>query len=379
NWSKTGSKSQIPPDFENPSTPKSPFRRQIITSRPEQRFHRRRGTISRNSSIPTAMVRKHKDEGNVEPARQYFTWTDELDKILVKCLISLAELKKVDERGKFNAGAYKDLERMMEEAKPGCGVKSDPNIMSRCKLLKQRFLALRELKGLSGARWDDNHKMVVIEDSVYADYVTSHVNCAKLNRVPFPYYDGLEFVFGKVCATGTKVVGLEELDKPSPQIEVSNNLRLGLTKPSDGESPNCGGQRVEEELVVIDDEVPPHTPTDKKNQSDNGNQSEATSRRKRPRRSSTTAETVTNEDDELKPMLREIVSSLRSMIRESDTIKKNRSMLLKEIAKIDGITDEQAMDAAYNLVKDADRMEFFYGLDSDQERKRFILRVLRAP
>ncbi|CAN0906782.1 hypothetical protein LINGRAHAP2_LOCUS24440 [Linum grandiflorum] len=36
---------------------------------------------------------------------------------------------------------------MIERAKPGCGVKTDPNIMSRVKTLKQKFLAVQELRG----------------------------------------------------------------------------------------------------------------------------------------------------------------------------------------------------------------------------------------
>ncbi|CAN1240099.1 hypothetical protein LINGRAPRIM_LOCUS2603 [Linum grandiflorum] len=84
---------------------------------------------------------------------------------------TLVDLKKVDDKGCFAPGAYKDLERMLEEEKPGCGVKSDPNIVSRCKLLKKRFLAVQELKNLSGAGWDEVRKMVVIDDTVYADYV----------------------------------------------------------------------------------------------------------------------------------------------------------------------------------------------------------------
>ncbi|CAN1240098.1 hypothetical protein LINGRAPRIM_LOCUS2603 [Linum grandiflorum] len=118
------------------------------------------------------MGRKKKKEDETEqPGREYFTWTDELDQLLVRCMHTLVDLKKVDDKGCFAPGAYKDLERMLEEEKPGCGVKSDPNIVSRCKLLKKRFLAVQELKNLSGAGWDEVRKMVVIDDTVYADYV----------------------------------------------------------------------------------------------------------------------------------------------------------------------------------------------------------------
>ncbi|CAN1121058.1 hypothetical protein LINPERHAP2_LOCUS553 [Linum perenne] len=60
---------------------------------------------------------------------------------------------------------------MMEHEKSGCGVKADPNIISRVKTLKAKFLAMQELRGLSGAGWDDTLKMVDIPDTVYEEYV----------------------------------------------------------------------------------------------------------------------------------------------------------------------------------------------------------------
>ncbi|CAN0837586.1 hypothetical protein LINGRAHAP2_LOCUS1849 [Linum grandiflorum] len=63
------------------------------------------------------------------------------------------------------------LEDMMEHAQSGCSVKADPNIMSRVKTLKQKFLAIQELRELSGAGWDETLKMVILEDHVFAVYV----------------------------------------------------------------------------------------------------------------------------------------------------------------------------------------------------------------
>ncbi|CAN1177747.1 hypothetical protein LINPERHAP2_LOCUS33284 [Linum perenne] len=85
--------------------------------------------------------------------------------------------KKIDPKGKFNPGAYDELERMMLVDKPGCGIKADPNIISRVKTLKAKFLALQELRGLSGAGWDDGAKQVDIDDTVYAEYVAVRMLC----------------------------------------------------------------------------------------------------------------------------------------------------------------------------------------------------------
>ncbi|CAN1825293.1 hypothetical protein LINPERHAP1_LOCUS35955, partial [Linum perenne] len=161
---------------------------------------------------------------------------DDLDQLLVKSILAIADDKKVDEKGKFANGAHTLLERLMLHEKPNCGVKASPNIVSRCKTLKAKFLAVQELRGLSGAGWDDVKKAVDIDDTSYAEYVEKHPHCAKLNRVPFPCYDGLEKVFGKIRATGKSAIGIEELDQPVPNIEFVGNMQLGWKSSGSGEN-----------------------------------------------------------------------------------------------------------------------------------------------
>ncbi|CAN1331939.1 hypothetical protein LINPERPRIM_LOCUS35534 [Linum perenne] len=60
---------------------------------------------------------------------------------------------------------------MMLVGKPGCGIKVDPNIISRVKTLKAKFLAIHELRVLSGAGWDDISKQVDLDDIVYGEYI----------------------------------------------------------------------------------------------------------------------------------------------------------------------------------------------------------------
>ncbi|CAN1346522.1 hypothetical protein LINPERPRIM_LOCUS40782, partial [Linum perenne] len=122
---------------------------------------------------------------------------------------------------------------MMLVDKPTCGIKADPNIISRVKTLKSKFLAIQELRGLSGAGWDDACKRVDIDDTVYAEYVQNHPHCAKLNRVSFPLYDGLAFVFGKVRATGKGAIGLEELNQVCPPIEEPQQFMFDWISPGE--------------------------------------------------------------------------------------------------------------------------------------------------
>ncbi|CAN0912189.1 hypothetical protein LINGRAPRIM_LOCUS814 [Linum grandiflorum] len=227
-------------------------------------------------------------------------------------MIEMVDQKKVDDKGKFMAGAYKEMERLIEEAKPGCGVKWDPYILSRIKTLKMKFLVVQELKGLSGAGWDESRKMVLLDDHVYADYVANHKDYAKMNRVPFPYYDGLECVFGKARATSEKAVGLDELDDPCPRIEVQKTMTLGWTDPTVGDQQQADGQRVHgDDYINLEDEVPPPTPTEKANQSERDNQSEASSKEN--------VKSLGDEEDYLQPMLERTIRSIEAMAGDSES------------------------------------------------------------
>ena len=106
-----------------------------------------------------------------------------------------------------------------------------------------------------------------------------------------------------------------------------------------------------EGFINLDDEVPPATPTDK------GNQSDATSGPKRPRRFSKAA--TTGDDDELTPLLKETVCSLRELVGESAAHKSQRAVMWTELGKIEGITKRQAVRVINKSVKDPDLMDFF--------------------
>ncbi|CAN1153814.1 hypothetical protein LINPERHAP2_LOCUS19641 [Linum perenne] len=197
------------------------------------------------------------DSDDGEGGRSYFPWNDELDQLLVKSILAIADDNKVDAKGKLANGAHTLLERLMLHEKPNFGVKASPNIVSRCKTLKTKFLAVQELRRLSGAGWDDVKKVVDIDDTSYVDYVEKHPHCAKLNRDPFPCYDGLERVFGKICATGKSAIGNEELDQPVPNIVIPGNMQLGWKSSGSGE--NQPSPTDQDEQAHIDDRTKLHS------------------------------------------------------------------------------------------------------------------------
>ncbi|CAN1165274.1 hypothetical protein LINPERHAP2_LOCUS26058 [Linum perenne] len=228
---------------------------------------------------------------------RYFHWNDKLDQLIVKCMRTLVD----EPKGKFIAGAYLVLEQMLKH--------DSPSVL--------------------------------------------HPHCAKTNRVPFPCYDALAYVFGKngditnvkTDQTGHPSNTPERTKVPSPSVNAGNSKATS---------------RRNRAFSII------------------GFGSVASLRfsnfwRNRARRSNIeTPSDVT----ELKPMIEDAARSLRSMVRESDEDHKQRSMVLPELEMIEGLTEDQVYDEAIQLGNDDGMLELFFNIATNQGRKRFIERLL---
>ena len=97
------------------------------------------------------------------------TWTTLEDTSLVECLVQM----KTDGTG-FNKGYYKDLEEMLKEKLPNCGLKANPHIMSRIRTMKKQWQLQYDMvqnKNTYGFGWDPEKKCVIAEDHVWDEYI----------------------------------------------------------------------------------------------------------------------------------------------------------------------------------------------------------------
>jgi hypothetical protein len=70
------------------------------------------------------------------------------------------------------------LEKIIVQKLPNCGLKANPHIESRLKTLRKQTLAISDMiANSSGFSWDHEKKMVVCEKQVFDDWV----------KVNFPY------------------------------------------------------------------------------------------------------------------------------------------------------------------------------------------------
>ncbi|KAK3194373.1 hypothetical protein Dsin_025683 [Dipteronia sinensis] len=112
---------------------------------------------------------------------------------------------------------------MMSDKIPGCGLRAQPHIDSRIKLLKKQYHAIFEMLGpsASGFGWNDELKCVVVEKNVFDEWVKSHPTVKGLRNKHFPYYEEFGIVFGKDRANGQGAMGffetVEEIDNEDDQ------------------------------------------------------------------------------------------------------------------------------------------------------------------
>ncbi|CAN1160539.1 hypothetical protein LINPERHAP2_LOCUS23374, partial [Linum perenne] len=200
-------------------------------------------TPFRGQRCDADMTKRRRDENATENPRDYYKWTDQTDSVLVECMQDMAKQQQV-ENGQFKAGAFKEIEKMMEVLLVGHGIKASPHIKSRIKVLKKQFQIVQELRGLSGAGWNDELKCVNIEDSSFSEHVQNHSYCSGWNRKPFPLYDGLLAVSGKSRTNGKGALGINENvgvpDSRAPKDDHFEGINIDNVIPIVDEETNAG-------------------------------------------------------------------------------------------------------------------------------------------
>ncbi|CAN0904396.1 hypothetical protein LINGRAHAP2_LOCUS23075 [Linum grandiflorum] len=117
-----------------------------------------------------------------------------MDDCLINVMLDLAKNNQY-QNGSFRPGTYHEMEKQLLLLDPGCGVKVNPNIVSRVKTLKRKFNRVKELRALSGAGWNDALKQVELDPIIY---------------IPIPRYDELAMIFSNSSATGKGARGIND-------------------------------------------------------------------------------------------------------------------------------------------------------------------------
>uniref|UniRef100_A0A803P5U9 Myb/SANT-like domain-containing protein n=1 Tax=Cannabis sativa TaxID=3483 RepID=A0A803P5U9_CANSA len=261
------------------------------------------------------------------------------------------------DNGTFKPGYLQQLEKMMNDRIPNSGIKAQPHIDSRLKILKRQYTAISDMLGpsASGFGWSEELKCVVADKIVFDEWVKSHPTAKGLLNKPFPYYNELAIVYGKDRATGDGVMGFSEtLD------EIAEEINNGWN-----------------------DDYDPFDTLDEinANASMNSNIPSSQTARKTKRKSNSgdpLVELLSKSVQEFSTMQASASDSIRKLAdcfqHEADSVPR-RMNLYEEIKKVDGLTNSQRLKIGKLLISNQPHIDYFFTLE-EEFKLDFLLGML---
>ncbi|KAG8377351.1 hypothetical protein BUALT_Bualt08G0024100 [Buddleja alternifolia] len=291
-------------------------------------------------------------------------WTSDEHENLINSLIELNEKSIYNtEGGGFKHGVFKELERILQVKLPGHGLKENPHIQSRYKLLKrqyQHFYDLRAAGQGSGFGWDDNRKCLTTSTDVWEEYMQSHSDCGFLKK-PFIHYDQLAIIWGKDRATGNNS------EAPGDIIEDLDNEQ---DEENDDNTDTMAG------LDDIDSRF---------TQPSSVKQPDGESSKQGPRKRRKNADGLMSGLKDIVEMMgnhlkesREQMSNMINVIAAPEQQNMdNRQKLNEELRKISSLSLSERFKVGRELVRDKDSLDYFFTIEDD-EKEVFVRELLQS-
>ncbi|CAL5406043.1 unnamed protein product [Camellia sinensis] len=311
-------------------------------------------------SVATSHSRKKSkgkaDAGSIGSRR---IWTKREELFLISAMRDLCNNPKwkVD-NGQFKSGFYGELEKRIIMAFPGSDLRACPHIESKIKIWRKHYGLLYEMTKLSGFRWNDTEKMVLVDsDDVWENFVRRQPSASSMRNKSFPYYEDWLVLFGKDRATG------ELAEDPADAVEAIA-VEEAMGEKGDG-SPA-------KQFNVADFEC---------SMSTNGNASNSSTFSKGGTKRARTTEGIANN-------IATMTETLGSFLDKTDTrlgeivkrigyqhdLSQARRSVNAELLKLP-LTSTQRLTAGSLIVKDAQRVDFFFSL-SDADKLEWVCLLL---
>lgn len=300
-------------------------------------------------------------------------WSKDEESALIEGLLKLKDDPQWRaEGGNFKQGYLGKLEEIINAKLCGCGLKATPHIESKTKIFRDKYNVVCKMLRTSGFSWDDTTKMIKCDRQSYLDFVKNHRLARGLWKVPFPYLEELEKIFGVDRAKGNVCEDFPEAadDTDNKAIDVDIDEEIHVDEEDESvqstqPSPQVG-KRVREDKIS----------TDK-------------GKKRMPEILDLTSsfnEVSTNLSGFMSGMnshLETIASALNTsqqheqalMVREQEVDEQKKS-LFNEVMKIPGLTTFEAMDALKKLASDTVNLSLFYQFPDVEWKKEFVLNLI---
>ncbi|KAH7672047.1 Myb/SANT-like domain-containing protein [Dioscorea alata] len=127
-------------------------------------------------------------------------WTKEMDNVLRPLLADMARSGlKVDKS--FKRQAFVEAANVVNSRFPAACMDAE-NVENHMRTLKQKYQDIKKLMNLSGVGWNDESKMLILEDETYRTFVEGQPKAKEYLNKPIPFFDELRLVAGDDHAIG---------------------------------------------------------------------------------------------------------------------------------------------------------------------------------
>nr|CAD1831781.1 unnamed protein product [Ananas comosus var. bracteatus] len=76
------------------------------------------------------------------------------------------------------------------------------NVDNHMRTLRSKYVEIKKCQDISGAGWDEQQKMIILEGETYQTYIKAHPKVADILNRPIKYYEELRIICGDDQATG---------------------------------------------------------------------------------------------------------------------------------------------------------------------------------
>ncbi|PIN04928.1 hypothetical protein CDL12_22535 [Handroanthus impetiginosus] len=130
----------------------------------------------------------------------------------------------------FHTGYLGVLERHMLTTFPRTNIRTDPHIHSKIHIWKKNHASLVSMMSRSGFGWNKSTNMIIVEDSIWDNYVNVDSNARIMRYKSFPLCPSWYEIFGKDRATGEHA---ENCNDAADELQKNSNTEADEYVPSE--------------------------------------------------------------------------------------------------------------------------------------------------
>ncbi|MQM20056.1 hypothetical protein Taro_053069, partial [Colocasia esculenta] len=161
------------------------------------------------------------DSSSSKKGNNNFRWSISMSRSMKKCLVEQAangmKVEKSFKRPAFVATAR----AVSEKFKVTC---SDSNVENHLRTLKTKYATIKKLKGMSGVGWNDDAKMITMDEDTFNEYIAAHPKDEPYINKSIDMYEELVVICADDQATGSfsRTVADSVVDVDSTSMDAVN-------------------------------------------------------------------------------------------------------------------------------------------------------------